>query len=163
MTFKPFLMAAFGLLVLGHAAAQTSPELTLQFLSDSEKASFSARLGCVAEIVKLPENKTVAMVGDNKAALVKVGKASSEHYVYFRNAKEAKFGGLTPSASGDYVVEASLQKNGDEALCEPVGCRAIPARMLLDVSSREGKNRLVDSNVTILDKCGRNDAKRLLN
>ncbi len=154
---------AAAVLALG-AGAVAAAELNAQFISDSERASFAGRgTACTVDIVKLPEQKTVAVISDNKAALVKLGRTTSEHYVYFRNAKEVKFGGLSIAPGGDFVVEAQLTKNGDEGLCEPVGCRSIPARMVLDVSSREGKNRAIDSNVLIQDKCGRIDARRLLN
>ncbi|MES2423279.1 MAG: hypothetical protein V4562_02540 [Pseudomonadota bacterium] len=165
MNFRTHSIAVVALaLATAFAAQAQAPDLSLQFISDADKAKFNARsAGCSVDIVKLPEQKIVAVVIDSKSAMVKLGKATTEQFVYFRNTKEVKFGGLTIASGGDFVVEASLVKNGEEALCEPIGCRAIPARMLLDVSSREGKNRVIDSNVVIQDKCGRLEAKRLLN
>jgi len=159
------LFFAFPLFAIATAVAAQGSELGLQFVSDSERSTFFSRSGggCLVDIVKLPEQRTVAVVTDARTALLKIGKTTSEHFVYFRNTKEVKFGGLTIAPSGDFVVEASLVKNGEEGLCEPIGCRSIPARMLLDVASREGKNRVIDSNVLIQDKCGRIDARRLLN
>lgn len=163
MNFRTHFVAVTLFTIALSASAQAS-DLGLQFFSDSEKSSFLARSGgCVVDIVKLPEQRTVAVIADARTAMVKLGKTTSEQFVYFRNTKEVKFGGLTITPAGDFVVEAALVKNGDEGLCEPIGCRSIPARMLLDVASREGKNRVIDSNVLIQDKCGRIDTKRLLN
>jgi hypothetical protein len=165
MNFRTHSVAVIALAFATAFAAQAQAlDLGLQFISDTEKANFNAKSsGCSVDIVKLPEQKLVAVVTDSKSAMVKIGKNTTEQFVYFRNTKEVKFGGLTVAPGGDFVVEASLVKNGDESLCEPIGCRAIPARMLLDVSSREGKNRVIDSNVLVQDKCGRLEAKRLLN
>ncbi len=158
------LFFALPLFAVATAVSAQASDLGLQFVSDSERSAFFSRSGgCLVDIVKLPEQRTVAVITDARTALLKIGKTTSEHFVYFRNTKEVKFGGLTIAPSGDFVVEAALVKNGEEGLCEPIGCRSIPARMVLDVASREGKNRVIDSNVLIQDKCGRVDARRLLN
>ncbi len=134
------------------------------FFDDAEKARLAARSpGCQVEILKLPENKPVALVSNTNIARVKVGSTVSEQYVHFRNSKEVKFGGLTLAPGGDFVVEAALVKNGEEGLCQPIGCRSIPAKMTMDISAKGGKTRILDSDVLVQDACGRETTKRLMN
>ncbi len=156
-------------LVLGTQLAWLATPLWAQsdlgFFSDAEKSRQAARYpGCQVAIVKLPENKPVALISNTNVARVKVANVASEQYVHYRNAKEVKFGGLTLSPNGDYVVEAALVKTGDEGLCQPIGCRSIPAKMTVDVSSAKGgKSRVLDSDVLVQDACGRETSKRLMN
>lgn len=134
------------------------------FFDDADKTKQTARYpGCLVQVIKLPENKPVALISNTNVARVKVGNTVSEQYVHFRNPKEVKFGGLTLSPGGDFVVEAALVKNGEEGLCQPVGCRSIPARMVMDVSAKGGKTRVLDSDVLVQDACGRETTKRLMN
>lgn len=134
------------------------------FFDDAEKARLTARNpGCQVAVIKLPENKPVALISNTNVARVKVGNTVSEQYVHFRNSKEVKFGGLTLSPGGDFVVEAALVKSGEEGLCQPIGCRSIPAKMVMDVSAKGGKSRILDSDVLVQDACGRETTKRLMN
>lgn len=134
------------------------------FFDDADKSKQASRYpGCQVQVIKLPENKPVALISNTNVARVKVGNTVSEQYVHFRNPKEVKFGGLTLSPGGDFVVEAALVKNGEEGLCQPVGCRSIPARMTMDVSAKGGKTRVLDSDVLVQDACGRETSKRLMN
>lgn len=139
-------------------------QATAGFFDDAEKARLTARNpGCQVQVIKLPENKPVALISNTNVARVKIGNTVSEQYVHFRNNKEVKFGGLTLATGGDFVVEAALVKNGDEGLCQPIGCRSIPAKMTIDVSAKGGKTRVLDSDVLVQDACGRETNKRLMN
>lgn len=159
-------LPAFALFtVLATGAAQAQPAgLQLMYLTDDNRQVLGDKPAeCRVELIKLPEGKPVGLISERGQALLNIGDVLGFYPVQSRSALQVKFGGVVGLPTGEVKVEAQLTKNGAEDLCKPIGCRSIPARMVLDITAADGKLRAIDSNVLVQDPCGRDEKKRLMN